>query len=271
MTAGSGAETHGPGAGLDLVVADAERRPPGDDDVHLLMPALRLVVLDVEVLARVHHDRVDADRADAQRSVERLPAPERRGDERLRAQVDDGHVNSSDGDAIPGPTGSAGRGGQSLGRRRYGARMDATDARVAVVTGANRGIGLEVARGLARAGLHVVCAARDAAAAEATAAALRGEGGSARARPSTSTTRPASRRSRRPWSAIRAASTCSSTTRASIPPAARRAPAASSRARPWRRTRSAPGCSPPRSPRSCGAARPAASSTSPARPDRSRP
>jgi len=59
--------------------------------------------------------------------------------------------------------------------------MDAPAARVAVVTGANRGIGLEVARGLARAGLHVVCAARDGDAAEAAAAGLRRDGGSARA------------------------------------------------------------------------------------------
>ena len=59
--------------------------------------------------------------------------------------------------------------------------MDAPDTRVAVVTGANRGIGIEVARGLARAGLHVVCAARDGAAAERAAAALRADGGSARA------------------------------------------------------------------------------------------
>jgi NAD(P)-dependent dehydrogenase (short-subunit alcohol dehydrogenase family) len=46
---------------------------------------------------------------------------------------------------------------------------------VAVVTGANGGLGLEVARALARKGGHVVMAARDQAKAEAAAASVRGE------------------------------------------------------------------------------------------------
>jgi len=50
------------------------------------------------------------------------------------------------------------------------------DKRVAVVTGANRGIGLEIARQLAKlAGIHVVLTARDAAKGEAAAKKLRGE------------------------------------------------------------------------------------------------
>jgi len=47
--------------------------------------------------------------------------------------------------------------------------------RVAVVTGANGGLGLEVARGLARRGGHVVMAARDQAKAEAAVTSIRGE------------------------------------------------------------------------------------------------
>lgn len=49
-------------------------------------------------------------------------------------------------------------------------------SRVAVVTGANRGIGLECSRQLARAGLRVVLTARDGAAARAGAESLRAEG-----------------------------------------------------------------------------------------------
>ena len=49
-------------------------------------------------------------------------------------------------------------------------------ARVAVVTGGNRGIGLETCRGLARAGLDVWLTARDAAKGEAARARLAGEG-----------------------------------------------------------------------------------------------
>src|SRR4051794_26079876 len=47
---------------------------------------------------------------------------------------------------------------------------------LALVTGANRGIGLEVARALGRDGLHVLLAARDRGKGEAAATALAGEG-----------------------------------------------------------------------------------------------
>jgi NAD(P)-dependent dehydrogenase (short-subunit alcohol dehydrogenase family) len=48
--------------------------------------------------------------------------------------------------------------------------------RVALVTGANRGLGFETARQLGRGGLRIVLTARDAAKAETAAATLRGEG-----------------------------------------------------------------------------------------------
>jgi NAD(P)-dependent dehydrogenase (short-subunit alcohol dehydrogenase family) len=51
-----------------------------------------------------------------------------------------------------------------------------SDQRVAVVTGGNRGIGLEIVRGLAKARLHVVLAARSRDAGRAAAEALAGEG-----------------------------------------------------------------------------------------------
>lgn len=50
------------------------------------------------------------------------------------------------------------------------------DKRIALVTGANRGIGFEISRQLARRGLHVVLASRDAARGRAAAGVLRGEG-----------------------------------------------------------------------------------------------
>ncbi|HET7596937.1 MAG TPA: SDR family oxidoreductase [Burkholderiales bacterium] len=52
-----------------------------------------------------------------------------------------------------------------------------TAARVAVVTGANRGIGLEIARQLARAGLHVVLTSRSAAKGRSAMKALSGNDG----------------------------------------------------------------------------------------------
>lgn len=48
--------------------------------------------------------------------------------------------------------------------------------RIALVTGANRGIGFEICRQLAKRGLHVVLASRDAARGRAAAGVLRGEG-----------------------------------------------------------------------------------------------
>ncbi len=50
------------------------------------------------------------------------------------------------------------------------------EKRIALVTGGNRSIGLEVCRQLARAGLRVLLGSRDEAAGEAAAASLRGEG-----------------------------------------------------------------------------------------------
>jgi NAD(P)-dependent dehydrogenase (short-subunit alcohol dehydrogenase family) len=51
-----------------------------------------------------------------------------------------------------------------------------TDARIALVTGANKGIGLEVARGLGRRGVVVYLGARQPALGSAAAAVLSGEG-----------------------------------------------------------------------------------------------
>src|SRR4051812_23596648 len=56
-----------------------------------------------------------------------------------------------------------------------GERMD-QEQRVAVVTGGNRGIGFEVCRQLARAGLRVVLTGRDRSKAEQSSQTLRGEG-----------------------------------------------------------------------------------------------
>ena len=54
------------------------------------------------------------------------------------------------------------------------------DKKAALVTGANKGIGLEIARQLGRAGISVIVGARDGARGEAAAATLRGEGLDAR-------------------------------------------------------------------------------------------
>ncbi len=51
-----------------------------------------------------------------------------------------------------------------------------TTAKIALITGANKGIGLETARQLGQLGIHVIVAARDPAKAAAAAAALVGEG-----------------------------------------------------------------------------------------------
>src|SRR4029079_16778266 len=78
------------GAGLELLVADRERGPPGDHDVDLLLTAVGLVVLDVELLARIAHDGADAESGDAERAVERLPAAVGGLDDGMVGQVDDG-------------------------------------------------------------------------------------------------------------------------------------------------------------------------------------
>ncbi len=59
----------------------------------------------------------------------------------------------------------------------------ATDKRIAVVTGANRGIGYEVYRELADAGMHVILTSRDAAKGEAAAATIQREGKDVRFHP----------------------------------------------------------------------------------------
>ena len=54
--------------------------------------------------------------------------------------------------------------------------MNGQEKKVALITGANRGIGLEVARQLGRAGLHVILTARNEEKGRAAAASLEGEG-----------------------------------------------------------------------------------------------
>lgn len=56
--------------------------------------------------------------------------------------------------------------------------MTGTEQKIALVSGANRGIGAAVAAGLAQAGVHVLLGSRDPAAGEAVAAPLRDAGGS---------------------------------------------------------------------------------------------
>src|SRR6476646_3356373 len=78
---------HGAGAGLDALVADRERRAPGDDDVRLLLARLRLVVLDAEFLAWLAHHGVDPERVHVQRAVQLLPPAVRRRRDRLIVQI----------------------------------------------------------------------------------------------------------------------------------------------------------------------------------------
>src|SRR5687768_6578494 len=58
-----------------------------------------------------------------------------------------------------------------------------TSPRTALVTGANRGLGLETARQLARDGVRVILTSRDPSGARAAAAALAGQGAAAEALP----------------------------------------------------------------------------------------
>src|SRR5216683_1084926 len=61
-----------------------------------------------------------------------------------------------------------------------GDSMDGQSKRIALVTGANKGIGLEVARGLGKAGLIVLVGARNAGLGQAATNALKAEGADAR-------------------------------------------------------------------------------------------
>lgn len=60
--------------------------------------------------------------------------------------------------------------------RLPGNSLFSLDGRIALVTGASRGLGLEIALGLARAGAHVLVNSRDAARADAAAGRITGEG-----------------------------------------------------------------------------------------------
>jgi NAD(P)-dependent dehydrogenase (short-subunit alcohol dehydrogenase family) len=61
--------------------------------------------------------------------------------------------------------------------------VDMSDNRTAIITGASRGLGRALAAGLAREGFDLIIDARDAAALDATAGALRADGGPAAQRP----------------------------------------------------------------------------------------
>ena len=92
----------------------------------------------------------------------------------------------------------------------------ATQDKVAFITGANKGIGLETARGLGKLGIAVVIGSRDEAKGRAAADKLRAEG-IEKSRPSGSTS-PGPRIIRRSpgfWRSVTASSTSWSTTRAS--------------------------------------------------------
>ena len=70
--------------------------------------------------------------------------------------------------------------GEASGQQQGSGSGSGSGDRVALVTGANRGIGLEVARGLASTGMTVVLACRDAGKADAAARALRSSTGNER-------------------------------------------------------------------------------------------
>ncbi len=93
--------------------------------------------------------------------------------------------------------------------------------RIAVVTGANRGIGLEVAGELARRGLAVILTARDPEAGERAASGLREQGLDVRARVLDVADQASVEAFARGVEEDRGGWTCSSTTRASIRRAAR--------------------------------------------------
>lgn len=83
--------------------------------------------------------------------------------------------------------------------------MNASSARTVLITGANKGIGYEIARQLGAAGLRIWLGARNAEAGEAAAATLREGGADVRAVPTCSTRRrsppppPASTRRTAGW------------------------------------------------------------------------
>lgn len=79
--------------------------------------------------------------------------------------------------------------------------------KVVLVTGANKGIGREIARQLASLGMSVVLAARDAQRGEKAAAELRASGGDIHAAVIDVTDPPPRRRSRNAWTSVTGGST----------------------------------------------------------------